>query len=127
MIPTERRRFPRFPFHSKGFLSADGRQHLGTVIDVSLKGALFSSVENLCLGPGTSCQLEIFHAGQEEVCVATAVVAYIREDLIGLQLIDTDQLTQEILSKVIAMNLGVDSLLSRDLGELSPVDVTAEQ
>jgi hypothetical protein len=118
MIPDERRRFPRFPFHSRGFLSIGERQHLGSILDVSLKGALFSSVEPLELTPGTACRLEIYHAGQEEVGAATAVVVYCREGLIGLELHDVDAATGGVLARVVAMNLGVSSLLERNLPDM---------
>lgn len=114
----ERRRFPRFPFHSRGFLAIGERQHLGTILDVSLKGALFSSVERLEIAPGTACRLEIYYAGQEEVGAATALVAYCREGLVGLELHDIDAATCGMLERLVAMNLGVNSLLERPLPEM---------
>lgn len=118
MITDERRRFPRFPFHSRGFLAIGERQHLGSILDVSLKGALFSSVEPLDLPPGTTCRLEIYHAGQEEVGAAIAVVVYCREGLLGLELRDIDAVTGGILARMVAMNLGVSSLLERPLPDM---------
>jgi len=118
MSKPERRRFPRFPFHSRGFLAVDGLQHLGTILDISLKGALFSAVEPLVVEPGTACRLEIFHAGREEVCNATAVVAYHREGMVGLELLDINAATRQVLEQVVLMNLGPTEMLGRDLPEM---------
>lgn len=118
MTTDERRRFPRFPFHSRGFLAIGERQHLGSILDVSLKGALFSSAEPLALAPGTACRLEIYHAGQEEVGAAAAVVVYCRDGLVGLELHDIDAATSGVLARVVAMNLGVSSLLERKLPDM---------
>lgn len=114
----ERRRYPRFPFHSRGFLAIGEEQHLGTILDVSLKGALFSSVLPVAAEVGQVCRLEIFHAGQEQVCSAGAVVAYRREAMVGLELVEMDEPTQQVLRQVVDMHLGVPGLLERDLPQI---------
>jgi hypothetical protein len=119
MSVAERRHHPRFPFHSRGFLAINGQQHLGTILDVSLKGALFASTEPLSLRRGAVCRLEIFHAGQESVCNAAAVVAHLRDDgLLGLHLVEPDAAVQLVLQQVMDMNLGTPTLLERDLPEM---------
>lgn len=116
---AERRRHPRFPFHARGFLAIDGKQHLGTVLDLSQKGALFEASEPVNPGRGAECTLRLFHAGQDEICNAAAVVACQREDgLLGLQLLDLDGGARQILQQVVDMNLGVRSLLDRELPEM---------
>lgn len=116
--PSERRRYPRFPFHSRGFLAIGEEQHLGTVLDVSLKGALFSSVVPITADVGQICRLEIFHAGQDQVCSARAVVAYRRDFMVGLELMEMGEATTQVLRQVVDMHLGVASLLDRDLPQI---------
>lgn len=116
---AERRRYPRFPFHSRGFLVVDGLPYFGELLDVSLKGVLFAALEPLALSQGAVCQLEILHAGQESVCTASAIVAHLRDDgLLGLRLVEPDAEVQQVLQQVVVMNLGTPTLLDRDLPEL---------
>ena len=122
MPVPDRRRHPRFPFHSRGFLAIHDEQHLGTVLDVSLKGALFASVVPLAVAKGDRCCLELFHAGQEQVCSAKAVVAYRRDSLVGLELVEVDASTAAVLRQVVNMHLGVTSLLDRNLPEILGAD-----
>ncbi len=118
MSHSERRRSPRFPFHSQGALSFAGQHLQGTVLDISLKGALFSVPNGLELSAGKMCSLEIFHAGQPGFCSATALVTYQRENLVGLEFVDLTDGARQLLAQVINMNLAVDTLLERDLLEM---------
>lgn len=120
MPASERRRFARFPFHSQGALSIAGQQYQGTVLDVSLKGALFRA-EDVLAGAGSMCSLEIFHAGQPGFCTATALVTYHRENLVGLEFVDLTEGARQLLAQVIDMNLAVDTLLERDLLDMLDV------
>ncbi|MDP3538847.1 MAG: PilZ domain-containing protein [Azonexus sp.] len=118
MLTPERRRFPRFPFHSQGMLSFAGEQHSGTVLDVSLKGALFRAISPIDFMGGNRCYLEIFHAGQPFFCTATAHVAYHHESIVGLEFVELTKGAQQLLAQVMDMNLAVDSLLEREFPEL---------
>ena len=118
MPSSERRRFPRFPFHSQGALSVAGEAHAGTVLDVSLKGALFMADGHFGAMAGQLCSLDLYHAGQPGFCSATALVAYHRESLVGLEFVDLTDGARQLLTQVISMNLAVDTLLGRDLPEM---------
>lgn len=115
---SERRRFPRFPFHSQGALSVAGQPHPGTVLDVSLKGALFRADNVFGASVGNMCSLELFHAGQPGFCTATALVTYHRENIVGLEFVDLTDGARQLLAQVANMNLAVDTLLERDLHEM---------
>lgn len=115
MPSSERRRFPRFPFHSQGALSVAGGVHQGMILDVSLKGALFRADSLFGVEDGQMCCLDIFQAGQSGFCSATALMAYRRENLIGLEFVDLSDGARQLLKQVIEMNLAVDTLLERDL------------
>jgi len=115
MPSSERRRFPRFPFHSQGALSLAGQVYEGTLLDVSLKGALFMADSHLGEAAGHMGCLEIFDAGQPGFCSATALVAHHQENLVGLEFVDLNDGIRQLLTQVINMNLAVDTLLERDL------------
>lgn len=115
---SERRHFPRFPFHSLGVLGLAGGQHSGTVLDISLKGALFRTVEPLEAMAGNSCSLEIFHSGRPGFHIATAVLAYHRRNLFGLEFVELTRDARLLLGEVMNMNLAVDALLHRELPEM---------
>lgn len=115
MHASERRRFPRFPFHSQGVLSIAGQPQQGMVLDVSLKGALFCADNTFTTSAGNMCSLEIFHAGQPGFCTATALVTYHRENLVGLEFVDLTDGARRLLVQLIDMNLAVDTLLERNL------------
>lgn len=118
MSVSERRRFPRFPFHSQGALSLAGQHYPGTVLDVSLKGALFSADAAFAADSGHSCKLELFHAGQPALCHVDAVVAYRREGLVGLEFVEPGENARQLLQTIMEMNLAVHSLLNRNLPEM---------
>lgn len=115
---SERRHFPRFPFHSRGALSLAGQQHLGTVLDVSLNGALFRTVDPLESIAGGRCNLEIVHSGEPGFRLATARVVYHRDNLLGLEFVELTEYARKFLGEVISMNLAVDALLERELSEM---------
>ena len=118
MSYTERRRFPRFPFHSQGCLTLDGGEYLGALLDVSLKGALFRTPEPLAAMAGSPCRLEIFHAGAPCQVAVTARLAYHRHNLFGLEFSHLTEDAWRLLGSVMHMNLAVDTLLHRELPEL---------
>jgi len=118
MSCPERRRHPRFPFHSLAALSLAGEEYRGTLLDVSLNGALFRADHLGCLAPGSSCQLEVFHAGQPGFCTAEARVAYQRESLVGLQFDSLSAQVRRLLLQVAEMNLAQTALLARQLPEM---------
>lgn len=125
MSRPERRRHPRFPFHSQGALCLAGAEYRGTLLDVSLNGALFTADHLRDLAPGSVCQLDVFHAGQPGFCTATARVAYQRESLVGLQFDALSAPVRQLLAQVAAMNLAQEALLTRQLPEmLGPVGGT---
>lgn len=114
---SERRHFPRFPFHSRGTLHLAGQRHQGSVLDVSLKGALFRSADPLEAMAG-NLNLEIGHSGEPGFRLATARVVYQRHNLLGLEFVELTEYARQFLGEVINMNLAVDSLLERGLPEM---------
>lgn len=115
---SERRQFPRFPFHSRGALDFVNAERQGTVLDVSLKGALFRTEDPLETLSGNFCALKVSRFGWPAFHVAMARIAYQRRNFLGLEFIELSNDARMFLGEVMNMNLAVDSLLDRDLPEM---------
>jgi hypothetical protein len=125
MSASERRRFPRFPFHSQGLLTLAGQAFPGTVLDVSAKGVLFSVEALPEVAAGADCGLEIMQAGEPEFRTSRAQVAYRRERLLGVEFLDLCEEGHRFLQRVIDMNLGVETMLERGLQDMLAVPAAA--
>ena len=118
MLLSDRRRHPRFPFHTRGSLLLDGCSHQGTLLDISLKGGLFVPDANPAVPVGRDCLLRVFHGGKEKFVELPGSVVYIHAHLIG---IDFDPVSEDALrwfQQVILLNLAIPALLHRDLPAL---------
>ncbi|MDR2837249.1 MAG: PilZ domain-containing protein [Azonexus sp.] len=111
---TERRRFPRFPFHAVATLEIGAARHPATLIDISLGGALIRPTQPISSTTAAVCCLELAN-GNTRVCrIASARIASPRQDLIGIAFASLDGDTQHFLATLVEMNLGVKTLLERD-------------
>jgi len=117
-VHIERRCFPRLPFHSKAVFSIDGVSQEGTLIDLSLSGALFRAEGEVFAVLDDYCQLDILH-GAGLCCVRTrGRVAYVQDGLIGLQFKQHEFAVLKELMKIVEMNLGTPDMMQRELGAL---------
>lgn len=115
---AERRWFPRFPFHSRAIVVLDGIVHEGTLIDLSLGGALFRGRAGLLASPGDACQFDILH-GAGRCCVrARARVAYAQGELVGLQFQQLDFSALQGLMRIAEMNLEAPEMMNREVSAL---------
>lgn len=119
MSIPERRRFSRFPFHSQGTLRLAGQQRPGTVLDISLNGALFSpnaaTFDSVSRHP---CTLELIHSSEHTPSKLDAVIAYRRDDLVALEFLEPGEKTRQVLQTILEMNLAVDALMHRNLPDM---------
>lgn len=118
MPHIERRRHPRFPFHASGILHLAGRPHHGTVLDISLKGALFHPPLALAAEPGQRCHLDLRHAAGGRRLLGAARIACRHDDLLGLEFLSLDSEGRRFLDTLIEMNLAIAPLLERQLPAL---------
>jgi hypothetical protein len=117
-IDAERRWFPRFPFHSRAIFVLDGIRHEGTLVDLSLSGALFSGNAPTFAVPGERCMLDVLH-GAGQCCVrAQARVAYAQGEMVGLQFQLLDFPALQGLMRIAEMNLESPDMMKRELGVL---------
>ncbi len=119
---TERRHFPRFPFHSRATLQFRGATCDGTLKDISLNGALFvpdSPREGSLLMP---CRLHIHYLGENPVVPFNGIVVHSQEDrLLGIKFIGVSEKERLALMQLIELNLAEPTLLDRDVPALLKV------
>lgn len=116
-VVAERRWFPRFPFHTKAVFTLDGIPLEGTLIDLSLSGALFRGKADIVATPA-DCLLDILHGTGRCVVRARARIVHVEGDLAGLQFRQLDFGTMQGLMRIVEMNLGSPEMLRRELGAL---------
>jgi len=115
MTTPERRRHPRFPFHSSGILELAGARHDGTLIDISLSGALIRLAQPFAITDWEPCRLELLN-GRNDGCWIDAVrIACQRGELFGLEFAELSSNVRRFLDAIVEMNLGVSDLLNREL------------
>lgn len=119
IIPiVEKRKFTRIPFQAKvHIVSADGNWH-GELIDVSLQGVLVTTPEKWVAKIDDHFLIELLIEGSDISIRMEAAVAHIEDDYIGFQCkhIDLDSITH--LRRLVELNIGDSSILSRELSAL---------
>lgn len=118
MSLSDRRRSPRFPFHSRATLLLDDLSVNGTLVDVSFAGALFAVDQHLDLRVGTKCRLAIFHRQRQFKQDIAGAVANCDKHLFGIEFLKIGGAAESDLRLVIDMNLAPPRLLQRDLPAL---------
>jgi hypothetical protein len=118
MSLTDRRRFPRFPFHSRATLHIGAHVYRGTLVDISMGGALFSAELDLNDVTGRRCRISVFRGQSSEFLVVDGAIVHNRERLVGVEFVQLSATAILSLNQIIELNLAVPSLLDRDVGAL---------
>jgi hypothetical protein len=114
----EKRQFTRIPFKIPVTLSAQGKNYETSLLDVCLKGALFTLPTQLDLGKGEHCILEIHLDDGETHIAMEGHVSHREADVAGIacEQIDIDSITH--LRRLVELNLGDAELVHRELSAL---------
>lgn len=116
MTAEERRRLPRFPFHSKGELSLGLMAYRGALLDISLFGALFEAgLFHFNIAPGDACRLKILTLGDESMLAVDGEVAHVRKNLIGVRFHPLDEGGRRKLAHIGTLNLAPQKVFDRKL------------
>lgn len=118
MSLSDRRRYPRFPFHSRATLLLTDLEFNGTLIDISLAGSLFAIDRDFELPPGAACRLALYHHRRQAGENIRGTVAYCADHLIGIEFPSMDDAVERELRQLIDLNLASPRLLERDLPAL---------
>jgi hypothetical protein len=116
MSLSDRRRYPRFPFHSQALIHFAGQEVNGTLLDISVAGGLVDCAA-ACLGNGDRCSLVVYHGRKPAIIVAGTVV-HLNDNLVGIEFSAVDDELEEQLLAVIHLNLASPRLLSREVAAL---------
>lgn len=118
MSLSDQRRYPRFPFHSRARLLLDDLESNGTLMDISLSGALFALDKALDLSPDTDCRLDIYRRRWHPAESIRSSIVYCANHLLGIRFLEIDSAAEGELRRMIEMNLASPRLLERDLPAL---------
>jgi hypothetical protein len=90
----------------------------GTLIDISLCGALFAADLALDLPPGTECGVAIYRHRRPSSATMRGSIVYCADRCFGIQFIEIGDAAEQELRLMIDMNLASPRLLERDLAAL---------
>ncbi len=114
----ERRRFTRIPFSTRVIFSNGSGIWHGELLDISLHGLLMSRPDNWDEGAGGACRITVaLERGGPEINVEGRLV-HAGERFFGLRFEQMDLPSATHLRRLIALNLGDEQLLERELAEL---------
>lgn len=114
----EKRNFTRIPFDAKGLVKTGKGSWQGTVLDISLKGALVEYKTDVEVSSGDKAELMMTLNDGTTTITMEGHVAHKESDHIGITCdnIDLDSITN--LRRLVELNLGSEDLLHRELGAL---------
>lgn len=114
-----RRQFSRIRFQSDARLFLPNGEYGAEVIDLSLKGALVRPSEEFFAMVGTKCTLKVRLDDAGSVIRMECTIVHRQAGLYGLACreIDLDSITH--LRRLVALNLGDEMLLERELNLLA--------
>lgn len=118
MSLLDRRRHPRFPFHSRGAIRVDGCNYRGTLMDISAKGCLFVTDASVRLPVDNPCHLFVLHGPRRESPPLGGVLAHSDHHLLGIEFTAISEEAHEALHQIVEMNLAPPKLLERELPAL---------
>ncbi len=116
--PHERRRFTRIPFTTRVIFSNSSGIWNGDLVDISLHGLLMERPDNWDEGASGDCRITVtLERGGPEIGVEGELV-HAGEQFFGLRFKQMDLPSATHLRRLIALNLGDEKLLERELAEL---------
>lgn len=118
MVTNERRRHPRFPFHSKGILIGPDKDYRGVLIDISVFGALFEAECISNVVPGTRCRLEVLNVDDSALIKIEGVVSHTAVERVGIEFEPMDEERKERIRSIAHLNLAPTSIVERPLPTL---------
>lgn len=114
----EKRHFTRIKIDGSTVVHYLENRFPAELIDISLKGALFTKPAEVELPTGSVCEIQINLEGSDVVINMSGHVTHRLETQVGIccDHIDLDSITH--LKRLIELNLGEEPLLERELHEL---------
>jgi hypothetical protein len=115
----DKRRFTRIIFSTPAQLTIGSNSYNTSLIDLSLKGALVKTDQDLTNYVGQDCSLSFTLPSSDVVINIKASIAHVEHNNLGMLCtkIDLDSISH--LKRLISLNLGDEELLDRELSSLS--------
>ncbi len=115
---NNRRRFTRIHFDAATDLHHNGVDIPVRLMDISFKGVLIESDQQLPLEPGDQVDATIHLLGNDVTIKAPITLKHQEDNRYGFALsqLDLDSLT--LLRRIVELNLGEEALLERELEQL---------
>ncbi len=114
----ERRRFDRVATDKRVVVSVDSEEHLGTVLDLSLRGLLFVADNDWHPEPGETIKAQIQLDGESYRIDIEGLVAHVEGNHIGVRCTHLDLDSARSLRRLVELNLADQTLLERNLSQL---------
>lgn len=118
-MTQNRRQFTRIPFQTEARVGLPQGELAVEVVDLSLKGALIRPKGETFVTVGSNCSLTIpLDDASDEICMESTIVHH-QGAYYGLACreIDIDSVTH--LRRLVALNLGDEALLEREISLLT--------
>lgn len=118
-MTQNRRQFSRVPFQGEAHLLLAETEYPVELLDLSLKGALIRPQDEFFATVGSNCTLKIGLDDTGNTICMEANIVHHQGDLYGLgcREIDLDSVTH--LRRLVALNLGDETLLEREIALLT--------
>lgn len=115
----KRRRFTRIPFHVPANLELEGQKLPCSLVNVSLKGALVELSSGVAPAAGSTCAvtIDLDPSGGARIRME-GDVAHQRGKHVGIRCDELDLESVQHLRRILEFNLGDESVVLRELGEL---------
>ncbi len=115
----KQRRFTRIPFHVPAQLEIQGETFPCALVNVSLKGALVELTQGAAPTAGATCSVTIdLDPGSGARIRMDGDVAHQRGKQVGIRCDELDLESVQHLRRILEFNLGDESVVLRELGEL---------
>lgn len=120
-MTSEQRHFTRIPFNTSVIIvnSRTGYKLMAELLDISFKGVLISRPKDWLDESGEHYNLNLQLAGDEIEINLDIVAVHTEQDHIGFKTDHMDLDTATNLRRLVELNLGDESLLERELSELT--------
>jgi len=115
----DKRRFTRIIFSTPAQLTVGSNSYNTHLIDLSLKGALVKAEQDLTGFVGQDCSLSFTLPSSEIVIDIEASITHVEHNNVGMVCTKIDLDSVSHLKRLIALNLGDEDLLDRELSSLS--------
>ena len=113
----ERRQFTRIAIDCRAVLSCADRHWQTALLDVSLKGALLHRPDDF-VETGETCSLELLLEPSSTVISMQGHIVHRQGDALGFHCRHIDVESISHLKRMLALNMGDEALLERELAEL---------